>query len=109
MKCDCLNHCGDDPRVERGEAQPCAHHPSRRPETNTEFVRRLMDFSPMGALSQIYILAALTYYTERCLEGSVGDTGFIHSDVWRRTARWFKDELDKRAQQEKPDQLRLFP
>jgi hypothetical protein len=23
QKCDCLNYCGDDPRIERGSVSPC--------------------------------------------------------------------------------------
>ena len=35
-KCDCLNDCGDDPRVKDGKCPPCANYKPYQPPLYTE-------------------------------------------------------------------------
>lgn len=58
-RCDCLNFCGDDPRLDRGEVRPCATFQS---ELDT---RRLHDAAPdlLAALETLQSMAA-TFPTE---------------------------------------------
>ena len=56
-RCNCLNFCGDDPRLDRGEVRPCATFQS---ELDT---RRLHDAAPdlLAALKQIVSTPAYIY------------------------------------------------
>lgn len=71
---------------------------ARNPETNIKFVRRLMENSPHGALSQIFILAAIDSYAKHCIKAGPAacDSPLINGHAWVRTATWIKEELEQR-------------
>jgi len=39
-KCDCLHHCGDDPWLAAGRAEPCRHFKARQSKEKQEAERR---------------------------------------------------------------------
>lgn len=67
-------------------------------ETNVEFVTRLMEFSPTGALSQAFIIEAIGRYADECVKhadevvASVDKQGFISGKAWLRTAEFIAAE-----------------
>lgn len=67
-----------------------------KPETNIDFVTRLMTFSPTGALSQLFIIAAIDNYSKAVAEDPPIEHGLIDGDAWKRTAEWIQKELEGR-------------
>jgi|GEM_PF-1804816 len=69
----------------------------KQPETNTEFVTRVMDFCPTGALSQMFIIEAIDRYAKAVAAAPVSDTnGLIDMGAWKRTAEFLVAEMDKK-------------
>jgi len=70
----------------------------KQPETNIEFITRIMDFSKNGALMQPYILEALRIYSERIKDADLSsmDNGMICPDAWRSCAVEALKELEER-------------
>ena len=67
-----------------------------KPETNVEFVTRLMEFSPTGAMSQMFIIAAIDNYSKAVVEAPPIEHGLIDGGAWKRTGEWIQEELEKR-------------
>ena len=61
----------------------------KQPETNIEFVTRIMEFSPFGALSQAFVIQALSCHAELCSVERI-------PDAWQDCAKWIKEELEKK-------------
>lgn len=64
-------------------------------ENNEEFVERIIKFSPYGALSQVFILAALDSYATSIISSGPIEDDFINPQAWLGTANWIKDQVDK--------------
>lgn len=69
----------------------------KKPETNVEFVTRLMEFSPTGALSQMFIIAAIDNYSKAVAEDPPIEHSLINGEAWKRTAEWLQEELGSRG------------
>lgn len=64
--------------------------------TNEDFVRSLMNYSPYGALCQVFVLEALDNYATRILNTpnyTDNDTGFISKKAWFGIAQDIKDKI----------------
>lgn len=62
-------------------------------ETNTKFVKRLMEFSPQGALSQVFILAAIEHYAKEVAENEPIEHPLINGEAWKACAENILSEL----------------
>lgn len=68
-------------------------------KSNVEIITEFMEFCPTGAMGQMFIIDALTKYSNhvlqnerQALEEMAG--GFIPGEVWVATARSLKRHLD---------------
>lgn len=72
-------------------------------ETNEEFMSRIMSYGcPTGALVQPFVLEGLRVYCEMFLLHGKQDWpehGLISYDAWEATAKWLKEELEKKHDQ----------
>lgn len=62
-------------------------------ETNEEFVVRIMNFCPYGALIQLMVIEALRQYAELAATKRLENTHLIAPDAWQGCAVWLKGEL----------------
>lgn len=69
-----------------------------QPETNIEFVTRIMDFSNYGPLTQLFILEAIRNWSDLVAEAdpSKVDTPMISGHAWVGVAREIKAKLEDR-------------
>jgi hypothetical protein len=65
----------------------------KKRRTNTQFVEKIMDFSPYGALSHMFIMEAIDRYSKACAEQRLEEGGFINPDAWQALAVWIQKEL----------------
>lgn len=76
----------------------------KKPETNTEFLTRMMEFSKHGTLMQMFIMSAIDEAANRFTAMSLDDvekvmgdlTNLVNAEAWHGTAKELKDELDKK-------------
>lgn len=62
-------------------------------ETNEEFIVRIMNFCPQGALIQPMIIEALSQYAESASIERLPEGHLISADAWQNCAIWLKNEL----------------
>ncbi|PLC40009.1 hypothetical protein C0Q88_25275 [Ralstonia pickettii] len=72
-----------------------------KPKTNIEFVCELMDFSRFGPLAQMFVIDALSKWSEKIARTPIEElrTAFdgnplIGAEAWRGVAREIKEKLD---------------
>lgn len=67
-----------------------------KPTNNTELVRNLMEFSPHGALSQVFIIEAIRRYADTCakLAPQDMDNPMISGAAWKGVAVDIKTRMD---------------
>lgn len=65
----------------------------KRHETNEEFVVRIMNFCPYGALGQVMVIEALRKYAELASVERLPEMNLINVDAWQNCAIWLKNEL----------------
>lgn len=76
-------------------------------QTNEEFVVELMNFSPYGALSQIFIIEAISYYSKCVIdefsEKDLKDQrrSLIDNKAWLGVANYIETRLRKKYNYEK--------
>jgi hypothetical protein len=70
--------------------------PKHKPETNTQFITRLMEFSPYGVLSQMFIISAIDHYSRVVGAAPPLDNFVVNGEAWKETAKWIQDEFNKR-------------
>lgn len=68
----------------------------KMPEDNVKFISRLMTYSPHGALSQMFIIAAIDNYSKAVAEAPPIEHSFVDGEAWKKCAQWIQEELDKR-------------
>lgn len=70
-----------------------------QPETNVEFVTRIMEFSNYGALAQIFVIEALRRWSDIIAEADPAavDTPMIAGHAWVGVAKEIKAKLEKRV------------
>lgn len=66
-------------------------------ETNEDLVVRLMNFSPFGALCQVFILQALEQYSKSVMEADPAEleSPMISGQAWAGQARHIHAEIEK--------------
>jgi len=72
----------------------------RKPETNVQLVKRLMEFSKYGALSQMFIIDAITKHAEAVAKSKVSDysrDSLVVPESWIGVATEIRDEFDERT------------
>lgn len=72
----------------------------KKPQTNVELVTEIMEFSNFGAMSQVFVIDALTKHCERVSKSKVGDypeNSFIHPESWIGVANEIKEKLNNRG------------
>jgi hypothetical protein len=70
-----------------------------QPETNVEFVTRLMEFSNYGALAQIFVIEALRRWSDLVAEAEPAkvDSPMISGHAWVGVAKEIKAKLEERV------------
>ena len=70
-------------------------------ETNEEFVVRIMNFCPQGALIQAFVLEALRQYSETVADPKVHipDSDLLNGQAWKRTGQWLQGQLEAHLNQ----------
>lgn len=68
---------------------------TRKRETNTQIVRRMMEHSQFGAMSQMFIMEAISRYAKQCAEvdAAVFDSPLINGAAWVGVAKEIRDTL----------------
>lgn len=66
----------------------------KKPETNVEFVTRLMEWSKHGPLAQVFVITAIEKYAETVADSPPIEHGLINGELWKAIAQEFKTELD---------------
>lgn len=64
-----------------------------RKENNVQFVKRLMEFSPQGALSQVFIIAAIERYAQEVSEAPPIEHPLLNGEAWKACAENILSEL----------------
>lgn len=72
-----------------------------KPKTNIEFVRELMDFSRFGPLAQMFVIDALSKWSDKIaltpieeLRKAFESNPLIGAEAWQGVAREIKEKLD---------------
>jgi hypothetical protein len=73
----------------------------RRPMTNVEFVRSLMEHSQFGALAQLFVLDALDKWSQQVAAStpSALDTPLISGHAWHGVAKEIQEKINARTAQ----------
>lgn len=71
--------------------------------TNIEFLKKLMERSPYGDLSQLVIMTAVDNYTKHLasmseaeIEAAFGSNMMVNGAAWQNCCKWVQQELDER-------------
>ncbi len=70
---------------------------SKRRETNEEFVVRLMNFGPFGAMQQIFILTAIENYAKAVVAAPPMEHGLIDGMTWKKCGEWLLKQQEERS------------
>lgn len=72
-----------------------------KPKTNIDFMCDLMDFSHFGPLAQMFVIDALSKWSEKIantpieeLRGAFEGNPLIGAEAWQGVARGIKEKLD---------------
>jgi hypothetical protein len=70
----------------------------KRPKTNVEFVKHLMEYSNYGPLAQLFILDAIAKWADIIdqTDPRKVDSAMISGDAWVGVAREIKAKLEQR-------------
>ena len=70
----------------------------KEPETNVEFVTRMMEFSNYGPLAQLFILEAIRNWSELVAKADPVkvDSPMISGQAWIGVAREIKEKMEAR-------------
>ena len=72
-----------------------------KPKTNTQFVNDLMEFSPVGALGQVFILEALAHYSKEVMQipddSPEWERSFISLSAWKEQANHVLTKIENRS------------
>jgi len=72
----------------------------KKPETNEEFVKRLMTVGcPTGPMAQMFVIAAIDNYSREVIKAGAGklESELINEESWVKTAEYMQEQLDNRA------------
>lgn len=67
------------------------------PETNEQFLARVMEFAKCGPLMQLFIIEGVRKYAEACAQADAKkmDSGFISGAQWKRCAMELHEEISR--------------
>ena len=70
-------------------------------ETNVEFVTRLMEFAPTGAMSQLFVTDALIKRAEYVVDREADilaamENHILDAQAWVAIAKWIKEQIEAR-------------
>ncbi len=65
-------------------------------ETNIEFVTRIMQRCPTGALSQLFVIDAIDKLSKAVANAPPMEHPIIDGETWRQTAIFIQEQLAKR-------------
>lgn len=70
-------------------------------ESNTDFMYRIMSYSPHGALVHAFVIEALMQYSAAVADPSVEvpDSGLVSGQSWKNTAKWIQTQLEQHLSQ----------
>lgn len=80
-----------------------AKGPRNRAETNVQFIRRLMEYSPYGALAQMFVIDAIDKWANHIgnmppeIFQEAFKTDLIHPDAWQGVARDIAKQIRERT------------
>lgn len=68
---------------------------SKKPETNVQFITRVMEHSRCGALMQAFIIEAVSKYATACAQkpASTFDSNLLNGEAWLACAKELEAEL----------------
>lgn len=72
---------------------------TKKPITNVDLVKDIMEFSEFGAMAQIFVMDALHKMSKRVAESKVEDypeDGFINPEAWIGVAKEIQTKLNSR-------------
>jgi hypothetical protein len=71
---------------------------AKKPETNLEFVARIMEFSNYGPLAQLFVIDALDKWSQKVSEADPADieSAMISGHAWVGVAREIQAKFAKR-------------
>lgn len=98
---EALSASGLNPVIidEHTDFEKLNNHMRSKFETNEEFLSRIMNFGcPTGALIQPFVIQALTVFSKMVIAAGEDecDTPLVCGEAWVNTAKWLKEELDKK-------------
>jgi hypothetical protein len=75
------------------------HKRKNQPETNVDFVTRIMEFSNYGPLAQLFILEAIRNWSDVVAKADPAkiDTPMINGHAWVGVAKEIKAKLEDRS------------
>lgn len=68
-------------------------------ETNVEFVTRIMEFAPTGAMAQMFVIEAMGRYAKEISKADLSawsENSIIHPAAWKHTADFILEELEQK-------------
>ncbi|MCF1444893.1 hypothetical protein ACI2VK_25210 [Ralstonia nicotianae] len=72
-----------------------------KPKTNVDFVRELMEFSCFGPLAQMFVIDALSKWSDKIAQTPIEDlrkafegNPLLGAEAWQGVAREIKEKLD---------------
>lgn len=73
----------------------------RKQETNVQFMKRIMEFSRYGALSQLFIMDALKKHADHIanmpyaeFKAQFGDNALVNANAWQGVAKEIAQEFE---------------
>lgn len=73
-------------------------------KNNNDLVKDLMNFSPYGALCQMFIIQAISKYCDEVIAHEItekDERGFVNPHAWKGTAEDIKKRMDDFYEQQK--------
>lgn len=64
-------------------------------KTNVQVVKQMMEFSPYGAMAQVFIMQAIEKYADSCIAAKPEEmtTGFMDGKTWQDIAIDIKRQI----------------
>lgn len=62
--------------------------------TNDQFMKKIMNYAPTGALSHVFVLQAITQFAKQVAAASAEelDVGLVSGEAWKATAEFILEE-----------------
>jgi hypothetical protein len=72
----------------------------RSKETNIQFIKRIMSFSPVGPFAQVFVLEAVARFAQLVATSppTTAAGNMINGAMWQQTAEWMGKEIETHFQ-----------